>query len=205
MKILVRKAMPRLATLFAALFAALLLGACAKPVSYITLLESPDGSTGEVVVKGNKGEQVINKARHAAPLDGAMAAAPVNEEKFKKDFTEAMAARPQLPERFLLYFESGGAQLTAESEDLLPRIISNAAKRPGVDVSIIGHTDTVGKSETNEALALNRAQVIAELITTKGLKVVALSVESHGERNPLVATPDETSEPKNRRVEISLR
>lgn len=188
------------------LIAALLLSACAaKPVSYVTLLESPDGSTGKVVIKGSKGEQIIDKARHAVPLDGTTAAAPVNEEKFKKDFSDAMAARPLLPERFLLYFESGATKLTAASEALLPRIIENAAKRPGVDVSIIGHTDTMGKAETNEALALQRAKAIADLIKAKGLRVDALSVESHGERNPLVATPDETPEPKNRRVEISLR
>jgi peptidoglycan-associated lipoprotein len=192
-------------TLFLALVA-LFLSACAsKPASYVTLLESPDGTTGKVVVQGSKGEQIIDKARYAVPLDGSTAAAPVNEEKFKKDFSEAIAARPLLPERFLLYFESGGAKLTAESAALFPKIIENAAKRPGVDVSIIGHSDTVGKADANEKLALQRAQAIAEQIQAAGLKVGALSVESHGERNQLVKTPDETPEPKNRRVEISIR
>lgn len=188
------------------LFAALLLGACAsKPVSYVTLLESPDGTTGKVVVKGSKGEQVIDKARYAVPMDGATAAAPVNEEQFKKDFSAAMGARPLLPERFLLYFESGGAKLTPDSEALLPKIVESAAKRPSVDVSIIGHTDTAGKADINEGLALQRAQATADLLKGKGLKADALSVESHGERNLLVKTPDETPEPRNRRVEISIR
>lgn len=190
----------------APLLTALLLGACAgKPVSYVTLMESPDGTTGKVVVQGSKGEQLIDKARYAVPMDGSTAAAPVNEEKFKKDFSDAMAARPLLPERFLLYFESGGAKLTPESEALLPKIIETTAKRPGVDISIIGHSDTAGKAEINEALAMQRAQVIADLIKAKGLKVDALSIESHGERNLLVKTPDETPEPRNRRVEISIR
>jgi outer membrane protein OmpA-like peptidoglycan-associated protein len=87
----------------------------------------------------------------------------------------------------------------------LPKIIESASKRPGVDVSIIGHTDTVGKADANEALALKRAQAIAELIKSKGLQTNALSVESHGERNPVIATADETPEPRNRRVEISIR
>jgi len=38
-----------------------------------------------------------------------------------------------------------------------------------------------------------------------GLPDVPLSVESHGERNLLVATPDETDEPRNRCVEVTLR
>lgn len=181
-----------------------LLAACGGK-SYVVLLESPDGSTGAVVVKGSQGEQVIDQARHGAALDGARPPAPVAAADIERDFASAMAARPLLPERFLLYFESGGAQLTADSLALLPRIVDNAAKRPAVDVSIIGHTDTVGRAELNEELALKRAQAIAELIKSKGLQVHALSVESHGERNPLIRTADETAEPRNRRVEISLR
>lgn len=182
---------------------ALLAGCGGK--SYVVLLENPDGSTGSVVVKGSKGEQVIDQARQGAALDGASKPAAVSEADIQRDFGSAMAARPQLPERFLLYFVSGGAQLTPESQALLPKIIASAAQRPAVDVSIIGHTDTVGRAEQNEELALKRAQAIAELIKARGLKVYALSVESHGERNPLVTTADEVPEPRNRRVEISLR
>jgi peptidoglycan-associated lipoprotein len=184
-----------------------LLGACAtpKPVSYVALLESPDGTTGKVVIKGGKGEQLIDKAKHGVPLDGSQAAAPVSEEKLKQDFSAAMAARPLLPERFLLYFESGGAVLTADSTALLPKIVASAEKRPGVDVSIIGHSDTVGKAEANAALALKRAQAVGDLLRDKGLKATALSIESHGEANLLVKTPDETPEPRNRRVEVSIR
>lgn len=181
-----------------------LLGGCASK-SYVVLLDNPDGSTGAVVIKGSKGEQVVDQSGHGAALDGSSRAAPVAAETIQRDFGSAMAARPILPERFLLYFESGGARLTETSSALLPKIIAAASRRPAVDVSIIGHTDTIGKAEVNEALALQRAQVIAELIKTRGLKVHALSVESHGERNLLVATGDEVSEPRNRRVEISLR
>lgn len=188
--------------------AAALLGACAsppKPVSYAALLENPDGSTGKIVVKGSKGEQLIDQAKSGAPLDGSQPAAPVSEEKLQRDFGAAMAARPLLPERFLLYFDSGGVILTTESAALLPKIIDSVTRRPGVDVSIIGHTDTLGKAEANAVLALKRAQAIADLLKGKGLQAAALSIESHGESNLLVKTPDETPEPRNRRVEISIR
>lgn len=187
-----------------AMLTAGLLTACASK-SYVALLESPDGTTGKVVVKGSRGEQVIDKAKSGVPLDGSAAAAPVPEDKLQRDFGAAMAARPILPERFLLYFEAGGAKLTAESLELLPKIVENARKRPAVDVSIIGHTDTAGRADQNEALALKRAQAVAEMMKEKGLAAHALAVESHGERNLLIPTPDETPEPRNRRVEVSLR
>ena len=87
----------------------------------------------------------------------------------------------------------------------LDKIIDTASKRPAVDMSVIGHTDTPGKAELNEALALKRAASVADQLKQKGLKVQALSVESHGERNLLVQTPDDTPEPRNRRVEVSIR
>ncbi len=180
-------------------------GCASQPKSYVVLLESPDGTTGKVVVTGNKGEQMIAKARFAAPMDGSQASTPVDEAAFKKDFSAAMAARPALPEHFLLYFESGGTLLTQQSMAALDKIIEVAKQRPAVDMSIIGHTDTPGTAELNESLAHQRAVAVADLLKQKGLTAHALSVESHGERNLLVRTPDETAEPRNRRVEVSIR
>ena len=187
---------------------ALLAGCASAPApghSYITLLESPDGTVGQVVVHGALGDQQITQARYAAPLDGSAAAAPVDEAQFQRDFSQAMAARPALPEHFILYFETGGTRLTPESQALVPAILASAAGRATVDVSVIGHSDTVGTPEVNAAISLKRAQAIAELIQSRGLKVDALTVESHGSSNLLVPTPDQTPEPRNRRVEISIR
>jgi outer membrane protein OmpA-like peptidoglycan-associated protein len=188
-----------------ALAVTLVAGCQTKPVSYVALLDNPDGTTGKIVVAGKQGEQTVDKAKHGVPLDGSQAAAPVSDEQLQRDFGAALAARPQLPERFLLYFESGGAVLTAESAALLPKIVESIAKRPSVDISIIGHSDTMGKADTNAALALKRAQAIAELLKEKDIRTAELSIESHGEANLLVRTPDETPEPRNRRVEISIR
>lgn len=194
----------------ALILAALVLGGCATPPppakkAYVVLLQSPDGSTGQIVVTGTKGSQVVNQAKTGVALDGASAAQPVTEEMLKRDFGDAMSARPLLPKRFLLYFDTGGTRLTADSMALIPKIIAESTQWPAVDISVIGHTDTVGKPDLNERLALARAQSVAELLSNRGLKPHALSVESHGERNLLIQTPDETAEPRNRRVEISLR
>jgi outer membrane protein OmpA-like peptidoglycan-associated protein len=195
--------------LIAALAVALLAG-CAAPLppknmSYVALLASPDGSVGKVLVRGSKGEQLIEQAHFGALLDGSAPPAPVDEATLQRDFGDAMAARPLLPQHYVLYFQSGGTQLTPESQALLPEILASAEKRATVDMSVIGHSDTVGKAEVNEALSLKRAQTVADLIKSQGLQVDALSVESHGKRNLLVPTPDETPEPRNRRVEISVR
>lgn len=185
--------------------AALALAGCAGPGSYVVLLPSPDGTVGKVTISGASGQQVLTQARTGTTLNGSKAPFEVSREQLAQDFGEAMSARPALPEHFLLYFVPGGTQLTPLSVTLLPKILQRAKARHAVDVSVIGHTDTQGKAETNEALALKRAGAIADQLRQMGLQDTVISVESHGERNLLVPTPDETAEPRNRRVEITLR
>ena len=115
-----------------------------------------------------------------------------------------MAALPKIPTRYLLYF-SAGTTLTAESESLIPTIITEAKTRPAVDISVIGHADTVFTDPYNMQLALKRAARVSELLSAKGLKANSLVIESHGKRNLLIQTPDNTWEPRNRRVEVSVR
>ena len=181
-----------------------LLGACASP-SYVVLLPDADGGTGKVEVRGAKGTQVLAVANQGADLDGATPPYSVSMERLREDFGAAFAARPQAAEPFLLYFDSGGATLTAESEALIPNVMAAVLRRPAADISIIGHTDTVGAADKNRELALTRARAIADRLIAGGLKALAISVESHGEGNLLVKTPDETPEPRNRRVEITVR
>lgn len=177
------------------------LTACA-PKSYVVLLPSPDGTVGQVTIKGKKGEQVLTSAQQAGSLDGAPL--EVEAKQVQQDFGETIAALPKLPVRYLLYFTSG-ISLNTASDALIPKIIAEARTRPAVDVSVIGHTDTVATSEYNEQLALRRARRVSELLQEKGLNANSLVIESHGKRNLLVQTPDNFYEPKNRRVEVSIR
>ena len=175
------------------------------PGSYVVLLPSPDGSVGQVVVEGPRGAQILQQAQTGTALDGGGTPFAVSAEQLQRDFGAALAARPPSPEQFFLYFQTGGSELTPESKALLPRILERARARLALDMSVIGHSDTQGKAEANEDLALKRAGAIAQQLRQLGLQDAVLSVESHGERNLLVATPDETPEPRNRRVEITLR
>lgn len=185
--------------------ATLLLTACA-PSSYVTLLENPDGSTGKVIVTGAEGSTTIDKAHFGAALDGSSKELlEISEAQIKKDFTEALTVQPMLPKKFLLYFETGGAKLTQESEKKIPEILEEVKIRPAVDISVIGHTDTEGDAQKNEELGQVRAQSIYDLLEQQNIKVHAATISSHGEKNLLVPTADNVSEPLNRRVEISIR
>jgi hypothetical protein len=72
-------------------------------------------------------------------------------------------------------------------------------------VTVIGHTDTTGSAASNVELGLRRANVVRALLVDVGIDPAAIDVTSHGEATLLVPTADEVFEPKNRRVEISVR
>ena len=176
-----------------------------KPVSYVVLLDNADGTIGAITVTGAKGTVLVDRMAQGALLDGSGKAFAIEESRIRRDFSAALASRPAAPVTFLLYFETGGARLTAESQALIPKVLAAAKGRPAPDVSVIGHTDTEGDADGNEKLGLQRAQAIAKMLAEAGLAVKDLAVESHGERNLLVPTPDNIAEAKNRRVEISIR
>ncbi len=173
--------------------------------SYVVLIPSPDGSIGRVTVQGKQGEQVLTKSGDMALLDGSAAPVEVSGKQLEQDFAAAKSARPPIPEKTVLYFIRGGAQLTKESKAALPGLLARARERKALDIWLVGHTDTVGSTKRNEALGLMRAKAIAKSFQKLGIKDLTMTVESYGESNPAVATPDETDEPRNRRGEVTFR
>lgn len=190
--------------------ALLLLAACAPtiPRSYVVLVPDPDGAVGQVIVSGPQGSQVLTRAGQVAGIDGKEVKAELAGAQFDADFSAAKDAQPAPPEHFILYFISGGIQLTDESEiqfnDLMNRWKSRVAHSI-VEVVVIGHTDTVGTAEDNVVLSGQRARLVADRLQAAGMKFSALTLESHGEKNLLVPTKDNVAEPRNRRVQVTIR
>ena len=63
----------------------------------------------------------------------------------------------------------------------------------------------MGTQLANYALGLKRAMMVRNLLVVAGLNGSAIDATSIGELDPMVKTPDETPEPRNRRVDISVR
>jgi outer membrane protein OmpA-like peptidoglycan-associated protein len=117
----------------------------------------------------------------------------------------ALGALPPAPAHFILYFERGSQGLSSGSKQLLEKVIQAVRERAGADVSIVGHTDTTGDGARNFSLGLQRAQVVAQVLAAEGLDIASAHITSHGQDNPLVPTGPNTDEPRNRRVEVTVR
>lgn len=68
-----------------------------------------------------------------------------------------------------------------------------------------GFTDTVGTPEYNQGLSERRAEAVAEYLESQGVSRDRMVTRGFGETNLAVPTPDQTPEPRNRRVEIRRR
>ena len=72
-----------------------------------------------------------------------------------------------------------------------------------ITLYVVGHTDTVGSAKYNLGLSLKRAQAIAAWFRI-GAPDLPIAYEGFGEQALRVPTPDNTSEPRNRRVDYIL-
>jgi outer membrane protein OmpA-like peptidoglycan-associated protein len=176
----------------------------------VALLPDPETKAiGHALVSSPVGGSVEltndRPATHVAIGEPPKPPVTISEAEVQKLFGDALAARPPAPRQFLLYFVTGSSRLTRESETLLTNILASVTNRPAPDVTVIGHTDTVGAARANIQLGMSRATLIRERLITVGLDYRLISVVSHGEADLLVPTPDETDEARNRRVEVSVR
>ena len=120
-------------------------------------------------------------------------------------FGDALAALPPAPRHFPLYFANGSDQLTPASEKLLPAILVFVKNRAVPDVTVAGHTDTTGDAQANIEFGRWRATTIRDRLVAAGLDAGIISVASHGEADLRVPTPNDTPEPRNRFVDVSVR
>jgi outer membrane protein OmpA-like peptidoglycan-associated protein len=179
------------------------------PDNVVVLLADPDGHVGRVIVSNPQGSQELAQARAATEVAGPGQApgapAEMDQAQVTRIFGEALAAQPPLPARFILYFDPNSPQLTAESRGLIPEVIRTIRERSSNDISVVGHSDTTGNREYNYRLSLARAQAVRQLILDAGIDPSSLEITSHGKDNPLIPTGDNIAEPRNRRVEITVR
>jgi outer membrane protein OmpA-like peptidoglycan-associated protein len=187
------------------LFAAL--AGCSSRQALFVVLPNPGGGSGAVTVSDNGGQPVVVDQPYGAAevRSGKVAAATSSQEQVQKVFGSALAAQPTLPSHFRLYFESDSDVLTPASAHEYKQVFEDIKQRPAYQVEVIGHTDTFAAKDYNQRLSLQRAEAIKLRLMHDGLDPKSISVAGRGELDLAVKTPDGVHEPRNRRVEITVR
>lgn len=172
----------------------------------VVLLPNADGHKSAVVLRSDGGESLLDQP-YAASVRRAGTFRPytATAEEVQERFGAALAAQPARAASFIVYFVEGKDELTGESQPELERIKAEIARRPAAEILVVGHTDRVGSLQVNDQLSLKRALVVRDALVAAGFPEGIIETAGRGEREPLVPTDDEVAEPKNRRVEITVR
>ncbi|MEO3473475.1 OmpA family protein [Roseomonas sp. CAU 1739] len=102
-------------------------------------------------------------------------------------------------------FASGSSMLTPDAERALAPLgrALSSQDLAGFRFRIEGHTDTVGDAASNQALSERRAAAVREYLIAKfGVTPDRLVAVGLGETQLLVPTPPQTSNARNRRVQV---
>ncbi len=178
------------------------------PMNRVILLPDAEGHVGAVVVMSEGSSKTITTAYGAAYVDtqGQLEDSAASASEVNSRFGQLLQQQPIPPASFTLRFQSGSAtELTPDSEAVIQQLSANLENREAPEIRIVGHTDRVGSLLANDRLSKGRAQTVAEILAAKGIPLNMMEVTGRGEREPEIATEDGVDEPRNRRVEISVR
>lgn len=102
-----------------------------------------------------------------------------------------------------IYFDVNSDRLRAESAPVLQEIADALRRNPQWQLTIDGHTDSIGGAQANMELSRRRSEAVrAALIESYGVAATRLSAQGHGATVPKATNDTPEGRARNRRVEL---
>jgi iron complex outermembrane receptor protein len=106
------------------------------------------------------------------------------------------------PRSYLVFFDFNKSDLTPQAIGIVDQAAANAGPAKVTQLTVTGHTDTVGSDAYNMRLSRRRAESVAAQLEKDGIASSEIEIVAKGKRDLLVPTGDGVKEPQNRRVQI---
>jgi outer membrane protein OmpA-like peptidoglycan-associated protein len=106
------------------------------------------------------------------------------------------------PSSYLVFFDFNKSDLTSQAVGIVDTAAKNAGPAKVTQLTVTGHTDTVGSDAYNLRLSRRRAESVAAQLEKDGVASSEIAIVAKGKRDLLVPTADGVKEPQNRRVQI---
>jgi len=103
-----------------------------------------------------------------------------------------------------IHFEFGSAVLSPSSKAGINMIANFLNDNPDVVVELAGHTDNVGDAEFNQNLSVDRANVVRNVLISKGISPERMQAAGYGDTRPLVPNDTDENRALNRRTEMKI-
>ncbi len=118
-------------------------------------------------------------------------------------YTPPPAVAPMAtPKSYLVFFDFNKSDLTPSAKTIVDEAAKNAGPAKVTQLTVTGHTDTVGSDAYNMRLSRRRAESVAAALEKDGIPSSEIEIVAKGKRDLLVPTADGVKEPQNRRVQI---
>ncbi|MBN2124501.1 MAG: OmpA family protein [Deltaproteobacteria bacterium] len=101
-----------------------------------------------------------------------------------------------------ILFDTDSAVIKAESKPVLEEVLTLLRDEPSWQLTIEGHTDSVGSDEHNQSLSQQRADSVKAYLVKGGVDETRLKTEGYGESKPVADNDTEMGRAQNRRVEL---
>ena len=149
-------------------------------------------------MRGGLGKEFPPGWQYKPEISVKPAAAPVDPTVCQQLFAELLA-------KGRIRFESGKADIVADSAGLLDRLIETALRCPTANIEIAGHTDTDGEEAFNQALSEKRAQAVTDYLVKAGLPADRFTATGYGSTQPVASNDTDEGKAQNRRIEFVVR
>lgn len=104
-----------------------------------------------------------------------------------------------------IQFETASATLLPTSRSILDQVADILRRNPSFDVSIDGHTDSIGSSIANQRLSEQRAKSCYDYLISQGIPASRMSYQGLGESQPIADNATREGREENRRVEFNIQ
>ena len=111
---------------------------------------------------------------------------------------------PPVPGPYVVFFETDSFELTEKSLAIVKEAAGMASSAQVMKAVLSGHTDTVGSDGYNKDLSRARAVAVGNALMEAGVSRKLVQKDYYGESKLRIATPDNTANQDNRRVEIKF-
>lgn len=102
-------------------------------------------------------------------------------------------------------FDVDSASLKANARNTFTRIAEVLADYDASIIHIVGHTDSTGSADYNQALSERRASSVVNHLVSQGVNPQRLRQEGRGESEPVASNDNAGGRTKNRRVDVVIK
>jgi len=101
-----------------------------------------------------------------------------------------------------VHFDFDRSTLKPEAIAILDRAVMTLQANPMLNVTIEGHTDSVGTAEYNLSLGERRANAVRDYLLNRGIGANRMRTVSYGEERPIAPNDTDAGRTMNRRAHI---